>query len=223
MGVWLDRQRVWTAKPRGDLRPMRKRHYIYVIFLTTILILNIFPILYGQRIAPKNPILKINQEYEKRTVVKTSTIPHAGNGLFAVVKINKGEVIGELGGRLITDDDPSHGNHYVASIAECAWEKTYPYKHIDSKDYGGNVSRANFAPSEINGIATGFQNATIEQICQYPYFILSALRDIEPGEEIWSSYGPNYDYDNFMTLPEVRDFFCGLLDIDCSKEFTYSY
>ena len=40
--------------------------------------------------------------------------------------------------------------------------------------------------------------------------------------EIWSSYGDDYDYDSFMKLPEVRDFFCGLLKIDCREEFTYA-
>ena len=202
---------------------MRKPYYTYILFFSAILILNIFPLLHAQKSAQKIPLLRVNREYDKRTIVKTSTIPHAGNGLFAAVKIKKGEVIGELGGRLVSDDDSSHGNHYIASISECAWEKTHPYKYIDSKDYGGNVSRINFAPSEINGIETDFQNAAIEQLCQHPYFILSALKDIEPGAEIWSSYGPNYDYDDFMTLPEVRDFFCGLLKIDCSEKFTYSY
>jgi hypothetical protein len=49
-----------------------------------------------------------------------------------------------------------------------------------------------------------------------------ALKDIEPDQEIWSSYGPHYEYDNFMQLPEIRDFFCGLLKIDCHKKYTYA-
>ena len=50
-------------------------------------------------------LLKINQKYESRTTVKKSMIPGAGNGLFATVRIKKGEVIGELGGRLVSADD----------------------------------------------------------------------------------------------------------------------
>jgi SET domain-containing protein len=156
-------------------------------------------------------------------VVRKSTIPNAGNGLFAAVRIKEGEVIGELGGRLVTEDDPARSNHYIASLPECAWEKTRPYKYIDSKDYGAHVSRINFAPSEINGVQTNFQNAAIEQICQHPYFVFVALRDIEPGTEILSSYGADYEYDEFMKVPEVRHYFCGLLKIDCRKKFTYSY
>jgi SET domain-containing protein len=201
---------------------MKRRNYLFVLF-AAILVSAIGVLLYTQKSAQDIALVKVNSEYEKRTVVKRSAIPHAGNGLFATAKIKKGEVIGELGGRLVSDDDYAQDNHYIASIPECAWEQTRPYKYLDSKDYGGHVSRINFAPSEINGIETNFQNATIKQLCEYPYFVFIALKDIEPGTEIWSSYGPNYEYDNFMTLPAVRDFFCGLLKIDCSTEFTYTH
>src|SRR4030095_8362740 len=89
-------------------------------------------------------VLKINREYDKRTMIKKSLIPNGGNGLFAAVKIKKGEVIGELGGRLVADNDESLGNHYIASIPKCAWQESHPYKYIDSKSYGANVSRINF-------------------------------------------------------------------------------
>lgn len=202
---------------------MKKPHFVFIILLTAILTSSGFVLLNAQKSAQKIPILKTNKEYDTRTVIKKSTIPNAGNGLFAVVKIKQGEVIGELGGRLVSDNDSSQGNHYIASIPECALEKTNPYKSIDSKDYGANASRINFAPSEINGIETQFQNAAIKQICEPPYVIFIALKDIEPGAEIWSSYGPNYEYDRFMRVPEVRDFFCGLLEIDCRETFTYSH
>lgn len=194
-----------------------------MIFLTALLISSVGAFLYFQKPTQEIALVKPNKEYDRRTVVKQSTIPNAGNGLFAAVKIKEGEVIGELGGRLVSDGDTPAGNHYLASIPECAWENTHPYKFIDSQYYGGNVSRINFAPSEINGIETNLQNATIKQICDYPYFIFIALKDIQSGAEILSSYGPTYKYDRFMQVPEVRDFFCGLLKIDCSEEFTYSY
>ena len=202
---------------------MKKRKYLLIVPLTVVFISAISASIYTQRFAQEAAILKINQQYEKKTVIKTSTIPGAGNGLYAAVKINKDEIIGELGGRLVSDDDKSHGNHYIASIPECAWEKTHPYKYIDAKEHGGHVSRINFAPSEINGIATHLQNATIKQICEYPYFIYIAVRDIEPGEEIWSSYGPDYEYNHFMNIPEVRDFFCGLVKLDCRDRFTFCH
>ena len=167
------------------------------------------------------PILKINEELDKRTVIKPSRIPGSGNGLYAAVAIKRGEVIGELGGRLVTDEDYPPGNYYLASIPECAWEETKPYKFLDSKYFGGKVSRINFAPKTIKGLETNFQNAAIRQLCEYPYVVFIALKDIEPGAEIWASYGPYYSYDQFMYLPEVRDFFCGLLKTDCSEEYSF--
>jgi hypothetical protein len=205
------------------MQAVKTKHYLFLTFLTLFVLSSSLLILYAQKPSQKIPLVTINKAYDKRTVVRQSRIPNAGNGLFALEKIKEGEVIGQLGGRLVSDDDSSHGNHYIASIPECAWKKTHPYKYIDSKGHGGNVSRINFAPSEINGIQTNFQNAGIKQICEHPYFIFVATRDIEAGAEIWSSYGPNYEYDSFMTLPEIRDFFCGLLNIDCSEEFTFSH
>ena len=167
------------------------------------------------------PVLKINKELDTRTEIRPSAIPGAGNGLFAVTAIKQGDVIGELGGRLVAEEDYPSGNYYLASIPECAWEETKPYKFLDAKDFGAHVSRINFAPKEINSIETHFQNSAIHQLCNYPYVIFVALKDIAPGEEIWASYGPYYSYDKFMYIAEVRDYFCGLLKTDCSKEYSF--
>jgi len=196
---------------------------IYPLVLCLALLI---PVRGAPRAAEKNTrvaLLKINRQYESRTVIKKSTIPGAGNGVFAAAKIKKGEIIGELGGRLLSAEEYPKGNHYIASLPECARGKLGPYRFIDAKDYGAHVSRINFAPSKINGRETHFQNAAIRQICEPPYFIFIALQDIEPGAEIWSSYGPHYDYDRFMQIPEVRDFFCGRMKIDCREKFAYAH
>jgi SET domain-containing protein len=166
------------------------------------------------------PILKINTELDRRTVIKPSTIPGGGNGLFAAASIKKDEVIGELGGQLRTEEDYPAGNYYLASIPQCAWEETQPYRYLDSKDFGTNVSRINFAPKSLNGVETKFQNSALIQLCNYPYIVFTALRDIEPGEEIWASYGPHYDY-SFMAAKEVRGFFCALAKIECGEEYAF--
>jgi hypothetical protein len=166
-------------------------------------------------------LVSINRDYDKKTVVKQSTIPGAGNGLFAATRIKKGEVIGELGGRLVGDDQADNG--YLAEIPQCARKHTRPYTRLDSEAHGGNVSRINFAPSRINGRKTRFQNAEIDERCKPPFVLFVALRGIEPDEEIWAGYGPNYNYDKFMRIPEVRDFFCGLRKMDCRKKFSYAY
>ncbi len=168
-----------------------------------------------------SPGVIIDKRLDRRTVVKKSLIPGAGDGLFAAVKIRRGEVIGHLGGRLLAQFP--QGNHYVGALLECAQKEAHPYKYIDSKDYGANVSRINFAPRRINGIDTHFQNAGIRRLCKTPYFEFVALQDIAAGTEIWSSYGEKYDYDRFMRSPEVRDFFCGLLKTDCQDRYGYDY
>lgn len=167
------------------------------------------------------PILKIDENLDKRTAIKPSLIPGGGNGLFAAVPFKQGDVIGMLGGQLRTDEDYPAGNYYLASIPECAWEETKPYKYLDSKHFGAHVSRINFAPRTINGIDTGFQNAALRQLCNYPYVIFVALRDIPAGAELWASYGPHYHYDQFMYEPAVREFFCQQAKIDCREKYSF--
>ena len=167
------------------------------------------------------PILKIDHDLDKRTVIKPSLIPGGGNGLYAAVTIKQGDVIGMLGGQLRTDEDYPPGNYYLASIPECAWEETKPYKYLDAKHFGAHVSRINFAPKKINDIETGLQNAALRQLCNYPYVIFVALRDIEAGAEIWASYGPHYPYDQFMHEPAVREFFCNQAKIDCRENYSF--
>jgi len=158
-----------------------KIYYFLELLIAAVFIVPDSRLAAAQTKAPQQvALLKIDKKYETRTVVKKSTVPGAGNGLFAAVKIKKGEVIGQLGGRLVSDDDYPKGNHYLATIPECALEKTKPYKYIDSKDYGAHVSRINFAPSKINEKDTDFQNAAIKQLCDHPYFIFVALKDIAP-------------------------------------------
>ena len=202
---------------------MHKNHTLVAIFLVLMLRPGSFALFADETPETLIPVLKINKEYDKRTAIRPSTVPGAGNGLFAVALIKKGEVVGELGGRLVTAENYPVGNHYIAAIPECGWAESRPFKYLDSKDFGGHVSRTNFAPSKINGVETHFQNAAIRQLCHHPYFVFIALQDIKPGKEIWASYGPHYDYDRFMYKPQVRDFFCGLLKVDCHKSYSYEY
>jgi len=200
---------------------MRRYFAITYFIFAVIFILSVVTLWSADSAVKPGPLLKIDKELDKRTVIKKSLIPGSGNGLFARVGIKKGEVIGHLGGRLLVEFPD--GNHYVGALIECAQKEAHPYKYLDSKDHGANVSRINFAPSKINGIDTNFQNAGIKRLCKHPYFEFVALKDIAPGEEMWSSYGPNYDYDRFMKIPEVRDFFCGRLKIDCREKYTYEH
>ena len=183
----------------------------------------VMPLTAAEKTKEEFPLLNVNKELEKRTEIRKSQIPNGGNGLYAKVPIKKGEIIGELGGRLLPADRYPQGNHYMAGLLECAQKKSPPYAYLDAKDNGANVSRINFAPSKINGIDTHFQNSAIRRLCDPPYFEFYALRDITAGEEIFSSYGPNYDYDRFMHNPEVKEFFCRRARIDCKTKYSYEH
>lgn len=165
--------------------------------------------------------LLADPKYEAQTEIRPSLIPGAGNGLFALVAIKEGEWIGTYGGRLLKKEEYPTGNAYIATIKECAYKAAGPFRYIDGKDTSSHVTRINFAPKKINGVWTKLQNARIRQLCKSPYFIFVATRDIKPGEEIMSSYGPSYNYDRFMGKKDVQQFFCKKAGIDCSSRFDF--
>jgi hypothetical protein len=168
-------------------------------------------------------VVRADPRYEAKTVVRPSRIPHGGNGLFALEKFKSGETIGVYGGRLVTDEDCPKDESYVVILDDCALEKAKPYKYLDGKGSDAHVTRANFAPFAINGKETHLQNARLDTICDYPYVVYIATRDIEPGEEIWTSYGDEYDYDRFMGDKEIQRFFCDLAKLDCSSGFSFAF
>lgn len=202
---------------------MKRSIGLIIITLVGQLFVTAVPARSAEKPKDELPLLKINKALDKRTVIKPSAIPHGGNGLYALVPIKKGEVIGELGGRLLPADKYPQGNHYIAALLECAHKQAHPYVYLDAKDNGANVSRINFAPSKINGIDTHLQNAAIRRLCQPPYFEFYALRDIAASEELFSSYGPNYDYDRFMHHPEVKEFFCKRAKVDCRTKYSFDH
>jgi SET domain-containing protein len=144
--------------------------------------------------------------YEKALEIRTSRIPHAGNGVFTKVAIPKGAYLGAYGGEFISDELYSRRAaanrwQYMMGLLDCARPDTGGITPIDGIE--GNVfTRMNYAPAE-------FQNVKFEKICEPPFVKIVALRDIAPGEELWVDYGPRYRYD-FMDDPAVIEFFASL-------------
>lgn len=144
--------------------------------------------------------------YEKALEIRTSTIPHAGNGVFTRVAIPKGAYLGAYGGEFITEEEyrrraAENRWQYMMGLLDCATPHTNGLKTIDG--IAGNVfTRMNYAPAE-------FQNVRFEKICEAPFVKIVALRDIAAGEELWVDYGPRYRYD-FMDDPAVAAFFADL-------------
>jgi SET domain-containing protein len=144
--------------------------------------------------------------YEKNLEIRTSGIPHAGNGVYTKVAIPKGAYLGAYTGEFITDEEyqrrlNANRWQYMMGLLECAKPHTGGITTIDGID--GNVfTRMNYAPAE-------FQNVKFEKICEAPFVKIVAMRDIAVGEELWVDYGPRYRYD-FMEDPAVIKFFADL-------------
>jgi hypothetical protein len=181
------------------------------------------PIGCGSGNALRGNLVRAEPSYERQTAIRPSQIPHGGDGLFALVKIKAGQTVGVYGGRLVSDADCPTDESYVVILDDCAVGKIKPYLYVDGKGSDSHVTRANFAPSSINGAETHFQNASIDTLCDYPFVRYVATRDIEVGEEIWTSYGEEYDYDRFMQDREVQRFFCARSKVDCSTAFKYGF
>jgi len=143
---------------------------------------------------------------ETQLEIRTSRIPHAGNGVFAKAAIPKGAVLGAYTGEFIADEEyqrrlAADKWQYMMGLLDCAKPHTGGITTIDG--INGNVfTRMNFAPAE-------FQNVKFEKICEAPFVKIIALRDIAAGEELWVDYGPRYVYD-FMNDPAVSKFFADL-------------
>jgi SET domain-containing protein len=144
--------------------------------------------------------------YEKQLEIRTSQIPHAGNGVFTKAVIPKGAYLGAYGGESITDEEylrraGANKWQYMMGLLDCAKPHTGGITTIDG--INGNVfTRMNYAPAE-------FQNVKFEKICEAPFVKITALRDIAAGEELWVDYGPRYRYD-FMDDEAVVKFFADL-------------
>ncbi len=144
--------------------------------------------------------------YEKNLEIRTSRIPHAGNGVYTKVAIPKGAYLGAYTGEFLTEAEylrrvNANRWQYMMGLLDCAKPHTGGLTIIDGID--GNVfTRMNYAPAE-------FQNVKFEKICEAPFVKITALKDIAAGEELWVDYGPNYRYD-FMNDPAVVKFFADL-------------
>ncbi|MCA3014088.1 MAG: hypothetical protein INH41_17035 [Myxococcaceae bacterium] len=166
--------------------------------------------------------LAVDPAFDTGTTVAPSRIPGAGEGLFAARDFAAGEVIAEMGGRLVFYRDyPPRQRGYLVTPPPCARADLWPYDAVDGAQSGGRAWKVNFAPSRINGVDTHFQNARGLSTCERPYVSFETTRAVAKGEEFLVGYGPNYEYD-FMALPQVRDHFCGRLGLDCTQRFDWA-
>ena len=121
---------------------------------------------------------------EEFLLVKDSTIPNSGQGLFTKTFIPKGTLIVEYKGRRTTwkEVENDYKNGYIYFISNS--------KVIDAKGYKKALGRyANDAKglSRIKGI----NNNSVYEVEDNKVFI-KAVKDILPGSEILVDYGKDY-------------------------------
>lgn len=175
-----------------------------------------------QDIVPKNNVKAPTVNI--KLSIRKSGIPGAGDGLYAEQDIPKDELIAYYAGKKVTQKEYNEiyakkEHFYMFTMPECANEPNYPFIDGDRTHY---ASKANFAPDTINGMPANIQNSYFAKLCHAPYIALYAARDIKKGEEIFVSYGPNYNY-HFMELPEVQEFFLKASGLKLKKgeKFTF--
>jgi SET domain-containing protein len=122
---------------------------------------------------------------EKQLVVKKSTIPGSGNGLFTKVFIPKGTRIVEYKGRITSWKDADHDdghNLYLFYIKR--------YHVIDARPYKKALARFS---NDANGFTKvpGLKNNSTYVTDGLKAF-LESTKDIQAGEEIFVDYGKKY-------------------------------
>ncbi len=173
--------------------------------------------------AAPSPLLAPDTAYDAKTEVRPSQVPGAGNGLYAAVRLHAGETVGVYAGRLVGDRDYPANDAHIVFLSDCALAKLAPYRYIDGAAPEVKVSRINFAPSSVNGVPTHLQNTYPQEFCEWPWITFVALRDIEPGEELFASYGASLSYYPFMADAAVQRFFCERAKVDCSARFDFGF
>jgi hypothetical protein len=122
---------------------------------------------------------------EKQLVVKKSTIPGAGNGLFTEEFIAKGTRIIEYKGRITTWKDVLEGKHFNG------------YVYFINRNHVIDAMRRKTAIARYANDAKGhIKIKGVSNNCTYVVdkkrVYLEAIKNISPGQEILVSYGNDY-------------------------------
>jgi SET domain-containing protein len=122
---------------------------------------------------------------EKNLLVKKSTIPGAGKGLFTKKFIPKGSRIAEYKGKISTWKDVDHHDGLNAYIYYINRNHV-----IDSSKHKGNLARyANDAKGSLNGIKLMNNCQYVIEECRV---FLESKKDILPKSELLVGYGKEY-------------------------------
>src|SRR5579862_2872213 len=117
----------------------------------------------------------------KKLLIKKSTLPGAGKGLFTNVFIPKGTIIGEYKGKIINWKDVKAGDQYIYYIKRD--------QVIDAKTSRAFARFANDARGLYRVKGLGNNSRYVEKGNRV---LIEALKDIPRGSEILVGYGKEY-------------------------------
>lgn len=122
---------------------------------------------------------------EKQLVVKKSTIPNAGKGLFTKVFIEKGTRIVEYKGKISTWKEADHERGLNA------------YIYFINRNHVINASKYKSALARYANDAKGMAKIKgVTNNCQYVLsnkrVYIESIKDIKPNEELLVAYGKDY-------------------------------
>jgi len=127
----------------------------------------------------------MNSVAVKYLVVKSSSIPKAGKGLFTKTFIAKGEIIAEYKGKVTTWEGADHANgrnRYLYYI-----NKNHV---IDANNRRTALARYANDGNGYRRLSGVFNNSTY--IIKNRKVFIKAIKNIPPGSEILVSYGKEY-------------------------------
>jgi hypothetical protein len=117
--------------------------------------------------------------------VQKSQIPNAGSGLFTSIDIERGEIVSQFIGEIISDKEAqnrvdSNDDQYFMSLPTG--------EMLDCKRTKCFAKYAN----DAEGIPSKFRNNTFIGMDDDDNVVLIAKRNIKEGEEIFTGYGKEY-------------------------------
>ncbi|MDX1961465.1 MAG: SET domain-containing protein-lysine N-methyltransferase [Leptospiraceae bacterium] len=149
----------------------------------------------------------------KNFIVKKSLIPNAGLGLFTKRKFKKGESLGKYDGELLTEEECdrrySEQDHVLdlSNAKRNLFPKVYLYPPKKML-----LRYINHAPVSIDGKKIRGKksyNVDFNEIDEYPYVEIIAIKDIEVGDEIYLTYGAYFTKQYVSGNEKAKKFYVG--------------
>jgi len=128
---------------------------------------------------------------------------HGEQGLFAVKKFERFDVLGEYTGRIV-GSEVLYG-HYLACLEDVPQEKSLG---VDAETCGNEIR---FINSYLNIAFEPNVTMRTTYINEFPHLVVVCMRDIEIGEEILLDYGEAYN-ETFLK-PKVKSIITDFKDI----------